>query len=35
VEIGDLRYELGVYRSRVGSTVYFDGTDVTRISPAR
>jgi hypothetical protein len=30
VELGDLVYELTVYRTRVGSTVYFDGTDVTR-----
>lgn len=30
VELGDRVYELTVHRTRVGSTVYFDGTDVTR-----
>ena len=29
-EVGDLLYELTVFRSRVGSTTYFDGTDVLR-----
>jgi arylsulfatase A-like enzyme len=29
-ELGGVAYHLVVYRSRVGSTVYFDGTDVTR-----
>ena len=31
VQLGELVYDLVVYRSRVGETVYFDGTDVTRI----
>ncbi|MBM4185180.1 MAG: hypothetical protein FJ207_13350 [Gemmatimonadetes bacterium] len=29
VELGDGIYDLTAYRSRVGSTVYFDGIDVT------
>jgi len=29
----EVRYELTVHRSRVGSTVYFDGTDVVRTRP--
>jgi len=35
VELGDMAYDLIAYRSRVGSTVYFDGTDVGRISLER
>ncbi len=30
VELGDRVYELTVHRTRIGPTVYFDGTDVTR-----
>ena len=29
-DLGDVRYDLIAYRTRVGSTVYFDGFDVTR-----
>jgi hypothetical protein len=34
VELGGRVYELTLHRTRVGSTVYFDGTDVTRRPPA-
>jgi arylsulfatase A-like enzyme len=30
VELGDRVYEFTLHRTRVGSTIYFDGTDVTR-----
>jgi arylsulfatase A-like enzyme len=29
-EVGGVRYQLTAYRSLIGSSVYFDGTDVTR-----
>jgi arylsulfatase A-like enzyme len=33
VQLGGLVYQLDVYRTGVGSSVYFDGTDVTRTQP--
>jgi predicted AlkP superfamily pyrophosphatase or phosphodiesterase len=31
VDLGDIAYDVVLYRSRVGATVYFDGSDVTRV----
>jgi arylsulfatase A-like enzyme len=32
-DVGRLHYELTVHRSEVGSTIYFDGTEVARAAP--